>query len=90
LFGDVIYLADIPRTKISFDTFDVAPFTLHEEHDLDEVKGRALCCQVARLYLDVGNFSTIGKLLPEKGLTEKPLKAMQVKRLLQKHIKHTF
>ncbi len=90
LFKNVIYLTDIPQTKIPFDTYDVAPFTLHEEHDLDEVKGRALCCQVARLYADIGNFSTIGKLLPEKELTDKPLKAMQVKRLLQKHIKHTF
>lgn len=90
LFPKVLHITDIPRTKVDFDTYDIAPFTLEEQGDPEEMKGRSLCCHVARLYVKHGNLSTIGKLLPEKGFTQKPLKAMQVKRLLQKHIKHTL
>lgn len=90
LFPDLLHLTDIPKTEIKFDTYDVAPFTLKEDVSDDKVKGRSLCCQVASMYAKIGNLSTIGKLVAEKGLTDKPLKAMQVKRLLQQHIEHTL
>lgn len=72
----------IKATNIPFNTYDVAPFTLHSQNIEGEMKG--LCCWVAKQYIKHGNFSAIGKLL------NTPLKAQQVKRLLQQHLRHTF
>lgn len=91
LFPEILNITDIPATIIKFDTYDIAPFTLEEEVEgSDKVLGRSLCCQIASMYANIGNLSTIGNLVVEKGLSEKPLKAMQVKRLLQEHIQHTL
>lgn len=70
----------IPATKIKFDTRDVAPFTL-EHNSTEVIKGRALCCQVARLFVKYGNYSLVGK---ELGIKH----PQQVKRLLIEHLKH--
>lgn len=70
----------IPSTTIKFDTWNSAPFTMENRAD-EVIKGRALCCQVARLFVKYGNYSLVGKELGIKHL-------QQVKRLLIDHLKH--
>lgn len=70
----------IPPTTIKFDTWDSAPFTMESRAD-EVIKGRALCCQVARLFVKYGNYSLVGK---ELGIKH----PQQVKRLLIDHLKH--
>ena len=70
-----------PPTTIKFGTRDVAPFTL--DHNSNEIiKGRALCCQVARLFVKYRNYSLVGKELRIKH-------PQQVKGLLIDQLKHS-
>lgn len=80
-FGeDIVLLNNIPKTDIAFDTYDIAPFELEE--DIDVSTGKSPCCLVAKLYVESGNFSIIGKQMN--------LAPMQIKRLMQQHLKHTL
>ena len=76
---DTVFLNDIPKTKINFDTYDVAPFELDEEitGGLNEP-----CCLVAKLYMGNSNLTIIGRQMK--------LAPQEVKRLLQRHLRHTF
>jgi len=78
-YGDAVELKNIPRTSIKFNTYDIAPFFLEEDVLLS---GRDKCCVVAKRYAECGNFSIIAK--------EMDLKPMQIKRLLQDHVKHSL
>ena len=74
----------IPSCTIKFDTWDSAPFTMDARAD-EVIKGRALCCQVARLFLEHGTYSGVAHELGDKTLINHPMK---VKRLLIEHLKH--
>jgi len=80
-FGeDTILLENVPKTDIKFDTYDIAPFELEE--DIYIKAGSNPCCRVAKRYAECGNMPIIAK--------EMKVQPMQIKRLLQQHLKHTF
>ena len=78
--SDIIIIRDMPKTTISFNTYDVAPFTLEKQIDEGKVKLEGLPFRVAQLYGVSGNLSYVAKEIEQD--TGKLFKHMQLKRML--------
>ena len=79
LNGKIYTISDIPRTSISFDSKDIAKFTMKKEVPLDQLP---LCCRVAQLRAQKKSYKEIQALLHLNH-------DEQVRRLIMEHLEHS-
>lgn len=63
MFPDAIYIGHFPRTDINFDTLDIAPFTLEDELDEEQVTLHGMPSKVAFLFAKYKNNAVVAREL---------------------------